>query len=327
MRRIWTVFPVFLILCFASGCAKKVDNGNVTSVNMAFQNWVGYGPFYLAQDKGFCREEGVELNFVDEPLDSARMVAFKEGMLDFEGGTLDLLVSKVAGGAPIVAVMEIDTSFGSDAIVAAADIKTLDDLEGKSVVLARDDVGETFLSYLFYKKGITLDKVKMVSYNSEFVAEAFLKGEAEACVTWEPQVSEALKRPGAHILASTREYPDVIIDTLNVRRDLLEKDPDLVKGLMRAWFKALKYYRDEPEEASAIIAAYYGITPEEYRKQVEGLLWKSYEEQKGELAKKWIEVFDLIAKIKVDNKRIILKPEATASVNRKLLERLYEDSE
>lgn len=59
-------------------------------MTIAFQNWVGYSSFYPAQEKGFCKEEGIEFVFVDEQLDSARHDAFKQGMLDFEGGTIDL---------------------------------------------------------------------------------------------------------------------------------------------------------------------------------------------------------------------------------------------
>jgi NitT/TauT family transport system substrate-binding protein len=87
-------------------------------------------------------------------------------MLDCEAGTIDLLVSKAAQGTPIVAVMEIDQSFGSDAIVADENIRKLDDLTGKRVALARDDVGETFISYLFYKNGLSLNTVIIVPKGS-----------------------------------------------------------------------------------------------------------------------------------------------------------------
>ena len=42
---------------------------------------------------------------MDEEIDSARRDAFKSGMLDSEGGTIDLLVSKTAQDTPITAVL------------------------------------------------------------------------------------------------------------------------------------------------------------------------------------------------------------------------------
>ena len=321
-----TLLFFLMITVFSSGCAKQSPEPQLIPVTIALQEWLGYGPFYLAQEKGFLKEEGVDLIFVDEQ-ESARSDAFKQGMLDFEGGSIDMLVSKTAQGAPVVAVMEVDQSFGADAIVAAENIKKIEDLPGKKVALNRDNVGETFISILFYKKGLSFDSVTIVPRLSEEIADAFLAGKADACVTWEPQVSRALKRPGAHILASTRDYPGVIIDTLNVRRDLLESNPALVKKVMRAWFKGLKYYKEHPLEASEIISKYYKITPEQYRKQVEGLRWDDYEAQRAHLERKeWFEAFDAIAEVKLANGRISQKPDAAKCLNRTLLEKLYEDS-
>jgi NitT/TauT family transport system substrate-binding protein len=249
-------------------------------------------------------------------------------MLDCEGGTIDLLVSKVAQGTPIVAVMEIDQSFGSDAIVSVENITSLEDLAGKRVALARDDVGETFISTLFYQHGLSFNSVIVVPKQPEEVAQAFLNGETDACVTWEPQVTQALKKPGAHILTSTKEHSGIIIDTLNVRRDLVENNPGLVKKVMRAWFKGLKYYREHPLEASEIIAKYNKITPEQYRKQVEGLRWDDYEQQRSSAeSQEWVEAFNAIAAVKLANNRIFQKPDATKFLNHALLEKLYEDSQ
>lgn len=327
MKKI-TILLSCILLAIAVGCAKQSPEGKLASVTIAFQDWVGYGPFYLAQEKGFFKEEGIELVFVDEQLDSARRDAFKQGMLDCEAGTIDLLVSKTAQDTPITAVMEVDMSFGADAIVAADNIKTLKDLEGKRVALARDDVEDLFLSVLFYKNGLPVNSLAIVPQRPEDVAKTFLSGEADACATWEPQVSDALKRPGAHILASSRDYPGIIIDTLNVRRDLAEKDPGLVKKVMRAWFKGLKYYREHPLEGSEIIAKYYKITPAEYRKQVEGLKWIKYEDQdKPSERQEWSDDFNAIAKIKLADNRISQKPDAAKALNITLLEKLYEDSQ
>ncbi len=327
MRKTGIYILFFLAVVFLSGCAQKLPAEKLTSVTIAFQEWVGYGPFYLAQENGFMREEGIELIFVDEQLDSARRDAFKQGILDCEAGTIDLLVSKAAQGTPIVAVMEIDQSFGGDAVVAAEHIKTLEDLAGKKVALARDDVGETFISVLFSRAALPFNNMTILSKQPEEVSSSFLSGEADACVTWEPQVSQALRRQGAHILASSKDYPGIIIDTLNVRRDLVEKSPELIKKLVRGWFKALKYYKEDPLEASEIIAKYYKITAQQYRKQIEGLLWDDYETQRSSTeSKEWIDAFNAIAEVKFANTRISELPDAVKFLDHTLLESLYEVS-
>ncbi len=320
---IWIFYLISAILFF-SGCKQRSEQAGLERVSIAFQKWVGYGPLYLAREKGFFKEEGIELVFIDEQLDWARRDAFKQGMLDCEAGTIDLLISKRAVDTPIVAVLEIDHSLGSDGIVATEDIRTVEDLIGKKVAFARDDVGETFVSYLFHKNGLSLEDITIVPRRPDDAWLAFLDGEADAAVTWEPWLSKAAERPGGHILISTKDEPEIIIDTLNVRQDLVKNNPELVKGLMRGWFKALKYYKENSIEASEIISSHYDIAPEQYRKEIEGLRWDEYATQiRPAEDREWIKVFNIIAELKFMNGRITKKPEVERSVNRKLLKELY----
>ena len=317
-----------LAIALLPGCCKKVQEPELTSVTIAFPEWVGYGLFYLADEKGFFKKQGIKLVFLDKPLDSDRRDAFKQGTLDCEAGTIDLLITKAAQDTPIVAVMKIDRSFGSDGIVATKDIGKLEDLIGRKVALTRDDVGEIFLSALFHRKGLPLDKVIIVPKQPDEVWQAFVNNEADACITWEPRLTKALERPGSHVLTSTMEYPAIIIDSLNVRRCLVETEPVLVKKLMRGWFSALDFYKEDPNAASEIIAKHYNISPEEYRKQVKGLLWEGFVEQMYPAKyKEWVEVFNEIAEIKLANGRISRKPDDSMFLNHKLLENLYDDSE
>gem|GEM_PF-779025 len=326
-NRFYPLLVLLLLALFSAGCGRKMPEQKLARITIAFQDWVGYGLFYLAQEKGFFQAEGLEIVFIDEQLDSARRDAFKQGMLDCEAGTIDLLVSKAALDTPVATVMEIDRSFGSDGIAAAENITKLEDLINKKIAFSRDDVGETFISYLFLQKGLSLTNVIIVSTRPEETAQAFIEGRADACVTWEPYLSQALQKPGAHLLTSSREHPDIIVDTLNVRKDLIEHDPGLVKKLMRGWFKALKFYREQPKEGSEIIAKYYKIAPGQYRKQVEGLKWIEYPEQQSPAkCNEWVEVFNKVADLKQMNGRISQKPEASRFLNHTLLEKLYEIS-
>ena len=201
-RRPTSVLLLLACVSVLPGCTGgRTESKPPERLSIAFQSWVGYGPLYLAADKGSFAEEGLELVFVDEELDAARRDAFKAGMLDAEAATIDLLVNKRAADTPVVAVAVIDFSLGGDAVVATENIRSLGDLVGKRVALARDDVGETFLSYLFHKAGLPFDKVVIVPTRPEKAADAFL--EKKVAVTWEPWVTRALARPGAHVLVSS----------------------------------------------------------------------------------------------------------------------------
>lgn len=150
------LLPLLLICLFFCGCLQQPKEPKLTRVNIAFQEWVGYGPFYLGWELGFFKQEGIDLAIIDEQLDSSRRDALKQEMLDCEAGTLDLLVSKVAQGVQISAVAELDYSFGSDGIVAVDKIKGLEDLKGKKVVLAIDDVERPSCLIYLIREGLLL---------------------------------------------------------------------------------------------------------------------------------------------------------------------------
>ncbi|MBL7222919.1 MAG: ABC transporter substrate-binding protein [Candidatus Brocadiae bacterium] len=311
----WIVVLWLACLLILAGCGSEGPEGEkLDRLSIAFQSWVGYGPLYPAADKGFFAEEGLELMFVDEELDAARRDAFKAGMLDAEAGTIDLLVSKRAGDTPVVAIAVIDLSLGGDAIVATEGIRSLEDLVGKRVSLARDDVGETFLAYLLHEAGLSLEQLTIVPVSPEKAAQAFLDGKVDAAVTWEPWVSRAAAREGAHVLVSTREKPGIIVDVLTVREQIVRDNPAAVRGLLRGWYRAVEYYKAHPDEGSRVIAPHFGLSPEQYRKEVKGLYWPTCEEalehfgtaeHPGSLWK----LFDTIALIKHRNGRIPRKPD------------------
>ena len=327
-----TLFPMLaavslLILPSCGGEAGKSERPQ--RLTLAIQTWVGYGPLYLAAEKGFFAEDGLDLVFVHEDLDAARSDAFRAGMLDVEAGTIDVLVNKRAAGLPVVAVAPIDYSLGADAVVATSDIHVLADLVGKKVALARDNAGEIFLSYLFHQAGLPFERGTIVSMAPDKAAEAFLNAEVDAAVTWEPWVTRALAREGAHVLVSTKDEPEIIVDVFNVREELVREKPDLVRALLRGWYKALDYYRANPDKASAIIAPYFNLSPQQYREQVAKLHWVTYsealkdfgtEDEPGRL----FELFDTIASIKRKNARIARNPKATLGLNSRILLTLYD---
>lgn len=315
---------IFLLVFNCAACAHKPAAKAPAQLTIAFQKFVGYGLIYLARDKGFLEDEGVELLFVDEQLDSARRDAFRQGMLDCELGTIDLLISKRAEGVPVVSVMAIDQSAGADGIAVAGDIHSVKELKGKRVAFARDDVGETFLSYVLENDGLSLEDVVVVPSAPNEVSKAFLDGSCDAAATWEPELSRSLKRPGSRLLVSSRETPGVIMDCLNVRKDTVINNPESVKALMRAWFRALEYYRSHPDEASALIAGYYGMSPEEYRSAVGGLEWIGYDRQDDpdEILPQ-LAAFDNIVAMKMKNRRIASRPLSSESIDSTLRKGLY----
>src|SRR5262249_14942085 len=79
--------------------------------------WLGYGPFYIAREKGFFKENGIEVLLDRIEGDAERRAAIASGNLEGIALTLDAMIVMRAQGTPVKTVMAIDASNGGDGIV------------------------------------------------------------------------------------------------------------------------------------------------------------------------------------------------------------------
>ena len=113
--------------------SQKSNGGDkfVLSVN----SWVGFGPFWLAKEKGFFDELGINVDIQTMEDTGQRKIALAKGDIDGLGDTVDLLVLERDENVPAIAVMQIDMSNGADGILATENIKDISDLKGKKIAV------------------------------------------------------------------------------------------------------------------------------------------------------------------------------------------------
>ena len=102
------------------------------SLKLGHSTWVGYGPFYIARDKGFFKDEGVDVELVimeDTPI---KMGALMAGQLDLVASTVDEFPIYMKPGIGVHYVLAVDNSKGGDGIVATKDITSIEGLKGKA---------------------------------------------------------------------------------------------------------------------------------------------------------------------------------------------------
>src|SRR5699024_10993698 len=105
------------------------------TVKLGISSWIGYGPIFVAEEKGFFKQEGVdvELRRIEKVAD--RRSALAAGAIKGFPTTVDTQVSTAAAGVPVIQVVALDDSYGADGIVARKDINSIEDLKGQDVGL------------------------------------------------------------------------------------------------------------------------------------------------------------------------------------------------
>ena len=76
----------FAAIGLALGLAWPAGAG---TLRLAHSTWVGYGPFYIARDKGFFKEEGVDVDLTIMEDTPAKMGALQAGQIDRVASTVD----------------------------------------------------------------------------------------------------------------------------------------------------------------------------------------------------------------------------------------------
>ena len=104
------------------------------STSMGLVTWVGLTPFYIAQEKGFFKELGLNLEIKDFTLSADSLAAFAAGNLRGLAPVTSEAMLLAANGVDFRVVLVEDISVGADGILARNSIAGIKDFKGKETI-------------------------------------------------------------------------------------------------------------------------------------------------------------------------------------------------
>lgn len=261
-RRLFAVLAVIAMLPLLVSSSCKTPGTRTYRIGLG--PWVGFGPLYLAQEKGFFKDAGVtvELNVLTGLAE--RNSALKSGRVDGLAAPVDYFVLSAGNNLETTIVMEIDESVGGDGIVANKSIKKFEDLRGKRVAFQRGLPSEFFLRALLQEHGMRLEELNAIDMETAQAGAAFIAKQLDAAGVWEPWLTKATEEGGGYVLASTKEYPNLIVDCLAFNKDVVTQHPEDVQKIVNAIFRAIDYWKAHEQEANAIMAPHFQVDAAKY---------------------------------------------------------------
>ena len=254
-----------------SAYSPLVDN----TVRMALNVWAGWAPVILANNgfkpgkvlktadgKGFK----LELVLIDDPI--AMRDAYASGKVHIGWATLDMIplfveqLRKDSRTMPRV-YQQVDWSNGGDGIVCRANIKSVTDMRGKTVVLAQNSPSHFFLLNTLIAGGLQPSEVEYKFTQDAFqAAAAFNADKSVACVvSWAPDIYNLAEAKGNKMLVNTQTANKLIADVWFARADFAKDNPQIVEGLARGIFESMETLKGQEGKAQAakLMAAGYSI--------------------------------------------------------------------
>lgn len=251
----------------AAGCKQGRgvdDDGEGSVLRLGFSAAPAWLPWQVAQDKGLFDAVGIKVELTYFASYAESVSALNALRLDGNSQTLTDTVASVAAGSQQVVVLVNGVSAGNDKLIARAGISSVADLRGRVVGVAEGSADHLLLILGLARAGVSSTEVDIRPLAPEASVAAFWAGDLDAVALPAPFTAEALARPGSSSLLSSSDFPGAISHQLVLRRQVVERRPDDVQRLVAAWFQALRFIEENPDEAGAILAGRAGLSIEDY---------------------------------------------------------------
>lgn len=255
MKKIITVFlTAFLALSVFAGC-KKADN--VIRVNEVTDSFF-YAPFYVAIEKGFFKDEGLEIELTNGGGSDVSMTALLSGGADviLAGPETAVYVSKQNKKDKPKVFAQLTKRDGCFLIgrKEEKDFK-FSDLKGKTVIIGRKGgLPAMTFQYVVKNSGLTEGKDVTLRTDVQFplMAPTFDGGAGDYVTLFEPTATEFVNAGKGYIVASVgKESGEIPYTSFIALESYMKKNGEKIEKFTRALMKAVKYTAETDDETVA----------------------------------------------------------------------------
>jgi NitT/TauT family transport system substrate-binding protein len=298
-RKFQNLFKVLLLIVlismFLTGCSTQAtpDTREPVMVRMGTQPWIGYGPWYIAQEKGMFEKYGLTVELVNFSQDQDVNAALASGKMEAANLATHTAVNLYSKGLDIRIAQLEDASLQADAILSAASVVSIADLKGKKVAYEEGTTSDLLLNYALAQNGMTLADIEPVPMPASDAGLALVSGQVDAAVTYEPYITEAVTgKEDFKVLYTAAERPGLISDVCVFNSAFLKEQPQAAVDMLKAWDEAVAFYRSNPDDAKAIIATAVGSKPEDLVTAFDGVEFFTTAEYQQKLTSEFPQTLD-----------------------------------
>lgn len=308
-------FNTLKMLAITTAISLGAGSAFADTVKIGVQPWLGYGPLWVAAEKGFFKEAGVDVELVNFNWDQDLTAGLASGNLHLVAAATNTSLVNINQGVPVVGILVMDQASTADAVIAGEGIASIADMKGKSVAYERGATSDLLLNYALKVNGMTLADVNPVPMGASEAGLALIAGRVDAAVTYEPYISTALRQDDkVSAIYTAAEKPGLISDLLVGSPDWVKANQKDLEGVIRAWDMAVAFVRENPAEGGKLIADAVGAPMEEFEVGFKGVKLFDSKENIAILGGEFQETVKAIGEIMIetnpeDIKRIVAADE------------------
>jgi len=252
-----SVMLLLTVLTYLSRVEARMVVG-VSTVNVAFL------PIYLTQDKGFFKDEGLDVLVVMFNAGATNLQAMIGGDVQIMAGGVPETVLARAGGADIKNFWAISNVMPFQ-IYGSAKLKSLEQSKGKKFAISRFGSLSEFLTRSALKhSGVDPRDVTMLQIGATPARFTTLaSGIVDATILWFP-VTERAKAAGMNKLFDLKDlYPNWTNVGFIARENWLAKEKEQTTKFLRAYQRCVRYTRENRHDGIRTLEKYVGLNAAE----------------------------------------------------------------
>ena len=250
------------------GALSRVEagGGKVAMGKTLISEQIGSIAFFVARDKGFFKDEGLDVQTKTFSSPGDGLNPLLAGDLDAVLSTADSVIT-VLDKAPdqLKVVYLTDTSAGADAILAKKEITGIKQMKGKKVAATIGQCNHLLLQKALEKAGLTEKDIELVNMNPDDAGAAFAAGKVDVAVTWEPWITKVSGEKKGHVIFSSKETPNLILDVLAISAKTAKTKPEETRAFLKALNRGYDFVKKNTDEAAVVAGKALEQKPEEVK--------------------------------------------------------------
>ena len=245
-----------------------------TKVAIGMSGWTGFAPLTLALQSGIFKKNGLDVSIKKIP-QKDRHLAIASGDIQCAATTAETWIVWNANGVATKQIFQLDKSYGADGMAVRNSVTSIKELKGKTVAASSPGTAPYFtLAWFLKKNGLSVKDVTVVNMEPAAAAQAFIAGQNDVAMTYEPYLSSVRNAPDkGKIIATTLDYP-MILDTFGCTPKFLADNPKAAKALADSYFEAVELIGKDPAKSNEIMGADVKQSGEQFASSSKYLRWQ-----------------------------------------------------
>jgi len=229
-----------------SGCSNQSE---ITKIKLSeVTHSIFYAPQYVALTQGFFKEEGLEIELSNGQGADKVMTGVLSGQVDIGFAGPEASVYVYNEGKEDYSVVFAQLTNGDGTFLMGREPNSnfkWSDLKGKTIIGGRKGgMPAIVLQYVLSKNGLVVGKDVFIDTTMQFAAMpgAFIGGQGDYVITFEPTASSMEKAGKAFIVASLgKESGEVPYTAYFAKKSTIEKNPELIQKFTNAIYKGQRW--------------------------------------------------------------------------------------